>query len=74
MITRCQLRHLLGRSLLFVSTLRRRAVSRLKAAAKGAISFLPEPFQEGETGQRFPKGMAVGGTLFEALGFLSWAN
>ena len=42
----------------------------LKAAAKGAISFLPEPFQEGaRRAKDMLKGMAVGGTLFEALGF-----
>ena len=42
----------------------------LKAAAKGAISFLPEPFQEGaKRAKDLLKGMAVGGTLFEALGF-----
>ena len=42
----------------------------LKAVAKGAISFLPEPFQEGaRRAKDMLKGMAVGGTLFEALGF-----
>ena len=42
----------------------------LKAAAKGAISFMPEPFQEGaRRAKDMLKGMAVGGTLFEALGF-----
>ena len=42
----------------------------LKAAAKGAISFLPETFQEGaRRAKDMLKGMAVGGTLFEALGF-----
>ena len=42
----------------------------LKAAAKGAISFLPESFQEGaRRAKDMLKGMAVGGTLFEALGF-----
>ena len=42
----------------------------LKAAAKGAISFLPEPFQEGaRRAKDMLKGMAVGGTLFEGLGF-----
>ena len=42
----------------------------LKAAAKGAVKFLPEPFQEGaRRAKDMLKGMAVGGTLFEALGF-----
>ena len=42
----------------------------LKAAAKGAISFLPEPFRDGaKRAKDLLKGMAVGGTLFEALGF-----
>ena len=42
----------------------------LKAAAKGAISFLPEPFQEGaRRAKDMLKGLTVGGTLFEALGF-----
>jgi 1-deoxy-D-xylulose-5-phosphate synthase len=42
----------------------------LKAAAKGAVSFLPEPFQEGaRRAKEMLKGMAVGGTLFEELGF-----
>ncbi len=42
----------------------------LKAAAKGAVSFLPEPFREGaKRAKDLIKGMAVGGTLFEALGF-----
>ena len=42
----------------------------LKAAAKGAIGFLPEPFQEGaRRAKEMLKGMAVGGTLFEELGF-----
>ncbi|WP_433990152.1 1-deoxy-D-xylulose-5-phosphate synthase (plasmid) [Pseudoseohaeicola sp. NH-UV-7] len=42
----------------------------LKAAAKGAVSLLPEPFREGAKRARdVLKGMAVGGTLFEALGF-----
>jgi len=41
-----------------------------KAAAKGAISFLPEPFQEGaKRAKDLLKGATVGGTLFEALGF-----
>jgi 1-deoxy-D-xylulose-5-phosphate synthase len=42
----------------------------LKEAAKGAVSFLPEPFREGaRRAKDMLKGMAVGGTLFEALGF-----
>jgi 1-deoxy-D-xylulose-5-phosphate synthase len=42
----------------------------LKAAAKGAVSFLPPPFREGAKRARdLIKGMAVGGTLFEQLGF-----
>ena len=42
----------------------------LKAAAKGAVSLLPEPFQEGaRRAKEMLKGMAVGGTLFEELGF-----
>ena len=42
----------------------------LKAAAKGAVSLLPEPFREGaKRAKDLVKGMAVGGTLFEALGF-----
>jgi 1-deoxy-D-xylulose-5-phosphate synthase len=42
----------------------------LKAAAKGAVSLLPEPFQEGaRRAKELLKGMAVGGTLFEELGF-----
>ena len=42
----------------------------LKAAAKGAVSLLPEFFQEGaKRAKEMLKGMAVGGTLFEELGF-----
>ena len=42
----------------------------LKAAAKGAVSLLPEPFREGaKRAKDMLKGMAVGGTMFEALGF-----
>lgn len=42
----------------------------LKAAAKGAVGMLPEPFQEGaRRAKEMLKGMAVGGTLFEELGF-----
>ncbi len=41
-----------------------------KAAAKGAVSLLPEPFREGaKRAKDLLKGMAVGGTLFEELGF-----
>lgn len=41
-----------------------------KAAAKGAVSLLPEPFREGaKRAKDMLKGMAVGGTLFEELGF-----
>jgi len=41
-----------------------------KAAAKGAISLLPEPFQEGaRRAKEMVKSMTVGGTLFEELGF-----
>jgi len=42
----------------------------LKAAAKGAVGFLPGPFQEGaRRAKEMLKGMTVGGTLFEELGF-----
>ena len=42
----------------------------LKAAAKGAASLLPEPFREGaRRAKDLLKGLAVGGTLFEQLGF-----
>ncbi|MFT6168189.1 MAG: 1-deoxy-D-xylulose-5-phosphate synthase [Celeribacter sp.] len=42
----------------------------LKAAAKGAVSLLPAPFQEGaKRAKEMLKGMTVGGTLFEELGF-----
>ena len=41
----------------------------LKEVAKGAVRFLPEPFQEGaKRAKDLLKGMAVGGTLFESLG------
>jgi 1-deoxy-D-xylulose-5-phosphate synthase len=41
-----------------------------KAAAKGAVSLLPEPFREGaRRAKDILKGMAVGDTLFEKLGF-----
>ncbi|MCO6384283.1 1-deoxy-D-xylulose-5-phosphate synthase [Oceanicola sp. 502str15] len=42
----------------------------IKAAAKGAVSLLPEPFQEGARRAReLLKSATVGGTLFEQLGF-----
>ena len=42
----------------------------LKAAAKGAVSLLPPPFQEGaRRAKEMLKGMTVGGTMFEELGF-----
>ena len=42
----------------------------LKSAAKGAVSLLPFPLQEGaKRAKEMLKGMAVGGTLFEELGF-----
>jgi len=42
----------------------------LKAAAKGAVSLLPEPFREGaKRAKDMLKHMTVGGTLFEELGF-----
>ncbi|MBU0862817.1 MAG: 1-deoxy-D-xylulose-5-phosphate synthase, partial [Alphaproteobacteria bacterium] len=42
----------------------------LKAAAKGAVSFLPPPFREGaKRAKDMFKHMTVGGTLFEELGF-----
>ena len=41
-----------------------------RAAAKGAVSLLPEPFREGaRRAKDMLKGIAVGGTLFEQLGF-----
>ncbi|NNK79428.1 MAG: 1-deoxy-D-xylulose-5-phosphate synthase [Litoreibacter sp.] len=41
-----------------------------KAAAKGAVSLLPEPFQEGaRRAKEALKSVTVGGTLFEELGF-----
>ena len=40
------------------------------AAAKGAANLLPGPFREGaKRAKEMLKGLAVGGTLFEALGF-----
>jgi 1-deoxy-D-xylulose-5-phosphate synthase len=42
----------------------------LKAAAKGAVSLLPPPFQDGAKRARdMLKHMTVGGTMFEQLGF-----
>ena len=42
----------------------------LRAAAKGAVDLLPEPFREGARRAKDAiKGLAVGGTLFEELGF-----
>ena len=42
----------------------------LKAVAKGAASLLPPPFREGALrAKEMLKGMAVGGTMFEHLGF-----
>ncbi|MFC7702731.1 1-deoxy-D-xylulose-5-phosphate synthase [Plastorhodobacter daqingensis] len=42
----------------------------LKAAAKGAVSLLPEPLQEGaRRAKDMLKHLAVGGTLFEEMGF-----
>ncbi|MDE3081596.1 MAG: 1-deoxy-D-xylulose-5-phosphate synthase [Paracoccaceae bacterium] len=42
----------------------------LRAVAKGAVGFLPEPFQEGaRRAKEMLKGMTIGGTLFEELGF-----
>ncbi|MBZ0122484.1 MAG: 1-deoxy-D-xylulose-5-phosphate synthase, partial [Roseovarius sp.] len=41
-----------------------------KAAAKGAVSLLPEPLRIGaQRAKEMLKGLAVGGTLFEELGF-----
>ncbi len=41
-----------------------------KAAAKGAVSLLPEPFQHGaRRAKELLKSATVGGTLFEELGF-----
>jgi 1-deoxy-D-xylulose-5-phosphate synthase len=42
----------------------------LKSAAKGMVSLLPEPLQEGaRRAKELLKGITVGGTLFEELGF-----
>ena len=47
-----------------------RPLQDLKAAAKGAVSLLPSPMQEGaRRAKEMLKGMAIGGTLFEELGF-----
>ncbi|WP_099824621.1 1-deoxy-D-xylulose-5-phosphate synthase [Oceaniglobus indicus] len=41
-----------------------------RAIAKGAVGFLPPPFQEGaRRAKEMLKGMTIGGTLFEELGF-----
>ncbi|MBY6049460.1 1-deoxy-D-xylulose-5-phosphate synthase [Vannielia litorea] len=41
-----------------------------KAAAKGAVSLLPSPFQEGaRRAKELLKSVTVGGTMFEELGF-----
>ena len=42
----------------------------IKQAAKGMVSLLPKPFQEGaQRAKELLKGITVGGTLFEELGF-----
>ncbi len=42
----------------------------LRAAARGAVRLLPEPLREGaKRAHELVKGMAIGGTLFEELGF-----
>ncbi|WP_299814650.1 1-deoxy-D-xylulose-5-phosphate synthase [uncultured Jannaschia sp.] len=42
----------------------------IKAVAKGAVGYLPTPFQEGaRRAKEMLKGMTFGGTLFEELGF-----
>ncbi|MTH76610.1 1-deoxy-D-xylulose-5-phosphate synthase [Paracoccus aestuariivivens] len=42
----------------------------LKAVAKGAVGYLPTPIQEGaRRAKEMLKGMTIGGTLFEELGF-----
>ncbi|NRB34403.1 MAG: 1-deoxy-D-xylulose-5-phosphate synthase [Rhodobacteraceae bacterium] len=46
------------------------AMQDLKSVAKGAVSFLPEPFREGaKRAKEMLKGMTIGGTIFEELGF-----
>ena len=45
-------------------------IQEFKAAAKSAVSLLPEPFQEGaRRAKELLKAATVGGTLFEELGF-----
>ena len=47
-----------------------RPLQDLKAAAKGAVSLLPSPMQEGaRRAKEMLKGITIGGTLFEELGF-----
>jgi 1-deoxy-D-xylulose-5-phosphate synthase len=42
----------------------------LMSVAKGAVSFLPKPFQEGaKRARELVKAVTVGGTLFEEMGF-----
>ena len=42
----------------------------LRAAAKGAVNLLPGPFREGaKRAHEMVKGLTIGGTLFEELGF-----
>ena len=46
------------------------AFQELRSAVKGAVSLLPAPFQEGaKRAKELLKGMTVGGSLFEELGF-----
>ena len=46
------------------------AMQDLKAVAKGAVSLLPEALQEGaRRAKDLLKGMTIGGTMFEQLGF-----
>lgn len=48
----------------------RRPFQDLRAAAKGAVGLLPPPIQEGaRRAKEMLKGMTIGGTLFEELGF-----
>ncbi|MCY4302851.1 MAG: 1-deoxy-D-xylulose-5-phosphate synthase [Aestuariivita sp.] len=47
-----------------------RPYQEIKAAARGAVSLLPEPFRESaKRAKDILKGLTVGGTLFEELGF-----
>lgn len=47
-----------------------RPLQDLKAAAKGAVSLLPSPMQQGaRRAKEMLKGITIGGTLFEELGF-----